>query len=180
MGLKLGRRGFLASPLAAVQLAETQQRVHAIGDGVLLSTGEYSQLLVDLARKGKAEPDNFSLGGAVEALEQRVASILGKETAVWLPTGTLANHLAVRILAGSRRRVLVQAESHLYRDCGDCAQTLSGLHMVPLGAGRATFTAEEVQSAADDAVSGRVSAPVGAIQIESPVRRKNGERFDFG
>ena len=49
----------------------------------------------------------------------------------WLPTGTLANHLAVRLLAGSRRRVLVQAQSHLFNDCGDCAQTLSGLHLVP-------------------------------------------------
>ena len=64
----------------------------------VLSTEEYSQLLVELARKGKAEPDNFSLGGVVEALEQRVAAMLGKETAVWLPTGTLANHLAVRLV----------------------------------------------------------------------------------
>jgi len=179
MGLKLGRRGFLASPLAAVQSAEREQRVQATGDGIVLSTEEYGQLLVELARKGKAEPDNYSLGGIVEELERRVAGVLGKETAVWLPTGTLANHLAVRLLAGSKRRVLVQAASHLYNDCGDCAQVLSGLHLVPLGAGRATFTAAEVQSAADDAMSGRVTAPVGAIQIESPVRRRVGERFDF-
>ena len=69
-----------------------------------------------------------------------MAALLGKEAAVWLPTGTLANHLAVRLLAGNRRRVLVQSESHLFNDCGDCAQTLSGLHLVPLASGRATFT----------------------------------------
>ena len=51
------------------------------------------------------------------------------------------------------QRVLVQAESHLFNDSGDCAQTLSGLHLVPLGAGQATFTLEEVERAASDAAT---------------------------
>src|SRR5260370_37690020 len=108
-----------------------------------------------------------------------MASLLGKETGVWLPTGTLANHLAVRLLAGSRRRVLVQAESHLYNDSGDCAQTLSELNLIPLAPGRGTFTLNEVERAANDAGGGRVATPIGAIQIETPVRRSEGERFDF-
>jgi threonine aldolase len=99
--------------------------------------------------------------------------------AVWMPTGTLANHLAVRTLAGNRRRVLVQAESHLHNDCGDCAEILSGLHLVGLGEGRATFTLDEVERAVTGAVSGRVPVPVGAMQIETPVRRRRGERFQF-
>src|SRR5262249_25243889 len=124
-------------------------------------------------------PDSYSLGGVVEKLEERMATALGKETAVWLPTGTLANHLAVRLLAGNKRRVLVQAESHLYNDCGDCAQTLSGLTLIPLARGKATFTLEDVEAAAYDTQTGRVLTPIGAIQIETPVRRRQGERFDF-
>ena len=81
----------------------------------------------------------------------------------------------MRLLAGARRRVLVQAESHLYKDCGDCAQTLSGLNLIPSAPGRATFTLDEVQEAARDAAEGRVITPIGAIQIESPVRRRSGE-----
>ena len=73
----------------------------------------------------------------------------------------------------------MQAESHLFNDCGDCAQTLSGLHLIPLGAGRATFTLQDVERAAYDASLGRVETPIGAIQIETPVRRRQGERFDF-
>jgi threonine aldolase len=76
--------------------------------------------------------------------------------------------------------VLVQAESHLYNDCGDCCQTLSGLTLIPLAKGQATFTLEDVEKAASESVLGRVATPIGAIQIESPVRRKSGERFDFG
>jgi threonine aldolase len=41
--------------------------------------------------------------------------VLGKEQAMFMPTGTLANHLAVRALAGGPSRVIVQNESHLYR-----------------------------------------------------------------
>lgn len=175
------RRNFLATPLAAFQVAANSpgSRVYAYGDGIPHTPEEYSSLLSALAASGKARIDDYSRGGVVETLEQRIAALLGKETAVWLPTGTLANHLAVRMLAGSRRRVLVQAESHLFNDTGDCAQTLSGLHLVPLAAGKATFTLAEAEQAANDALLGRVETPVGVIQIETPVRRRMGERFDF-
>ena len=157
----------------------TDSRVIATGDGVRLTPEEYARLLGSLTAGGKLAVDSYSRGGIVEELETRMAAALGKETAVWLPTGTLANHLAVRLLAGSKRRVLVQAESHLYNDCGDCAQTLSGLTLIPLARGHATFTLQDVEAAAVDAAGGRVELHVGAIQIESPVRRRDGERFDF-
>src|SRR5215813_3711082 len=145
------RRSFLATPLAAFQLAtasEPEKRVYALGDGLRLTPLEYAQLLTRLTPDLK--PDSYSQGGIVEQVESRMAALLGKETAVWLPTGTLANHLAVRLLAGNKRRVLVQADSHLYRDCGDCAQTLSGLNLVPLAPGKAIFTLQDVERAAYD------------------------------
>ena len=116
MMAQMQRRSFLAAPLAAWQLkaAETEKRVYATGDGIPHTPAEYAALLASLTGKGEIARDHYSLGGVVEQLESRVAAVLGKETAVWLPTGTLANHLAVRLLAGNRRRVLVQAESHLY------------------------------------------------------------------
>ena len=175
------RRSFLGTPLAAFQLARgaSSERVYAFGDGVPHSPEEYSRLLAGLTQDGKISSDEYSRGGVVEKLELQIALSLGKEMAVWLPTGTLANHLAVRLLAGSRRRVLVQAESHLFNDCGDCAQTLSGLHLVPLAPGQATFTLKAIEEAANDSLAGRVPAPIGAIQIETPVRRRHGESFDF-
>jgi threonine aldolase len=175
------RRNFFALPLAGFQLAAAQpdDHVFAYGDGIPHLPEEYARLLANLTAGGKIDPDSYSRGGAVEKLEAHMASLLGKEAAVWLPTGTLANHLAVRMLAGTKRRVLVQAESHLYNDCGDCAETLSGLHLVGLVPGKASFTMEEAERAANDALLGRVATPVGAIQIETPVRRQNGARFDY-
>jgi threonine aldolase len=107
------RRNFLVTPLAGFQLAagSLEKSMYAFGDGIPHTPEEYAQLLAGLAKSGKLTSDEYSRGGVVETLEARMASLLGKEAAVWLPTGTLANHLAVRLLAGDRRRVLVQAEA---------------------------------------------------------------------
>jgi threonine aldolase len=176
------RRTFLSAPIFAsatrVSLAATEVRpVQANGDGIHHTPAEYATLLQSIA--STVEADDYSRGGVVAKLEASVATALGKEMAVWVSTGTLANHLAVRLLAGDKRRVLVQEQCHLYNDCGDCCQTLSGLNLVPLAPGKATFTVEDLEREVERGASGRVSVPIGAIQIESPVRRRFGEVFDF-
>jgi len=176
------RRSFLAAPIfaaasSAASAAPDAPIIQANGDGIHHTPAEYARLLQKLS--ATIEADEYSIGGVVAKLEQSVAAALGKETAVWLSTGTLANHLAVRLLAGDKRRVLVQHESHLFNDCGDCCQILSGLHLVPLAPGKATFTVDDLERESDRGASGRVAVPIGAIQIETPVRRKTGEVFDF-
>ena len=148
------------------------------GDGVGLTAAQYAGLLNQLVEANGFAPDSYSLGGIVEQLEEECARVLGKERAIFMPTGTLANHMAVRALAGGPSRVVVQEESHFYQDEGDCAQTLSALTLVPLAPGRATFSADDVQRVIDQTKAGRVVPRVSVIAIESPVRRKQGERFD--
>jgi threonine aldolase len=180
------RRGFVGvTALAGGALAARKAAaagapglaVNFTGDGLELSPSAYADLLARLARG--LEADEYSRGGSVEALEKRFAALLGKEAAVFMPSGTLANHLAIRLLAGSRRRVIVQDVSHLANDSGDCAQQLSALTLIPLAPGKATFTWEEAARAVERSATGRVPTPVGAISIESPVRRLHGETFDF-
>ena len=153
--------------------------VNFTSDGLGLTPREYASLLCQLAEEAEINADYYSRGGAVEALELQFARLLGKESAVFMPTGTLANHIAVRKLAGENRRVLVQAESHLYNDSGDCAGVLSGLNLIPLAPDRATLTLEEVKRWVERSSSGRVETKIGAISIENPVRRERHEQFDF-
>src|SRR3954451_3878726 len=86
-------------------------------DGLGLSPAEYARLLAEIAETRGIDVDDYSRGGVVAELEARMAALLGKEAAIFLPTGTLANHLAVRLLTQGRgpqgrgRRVLVQQES---------------------------------------------------------------------
>ncbi len=153
---------------------------HEPGAVVFRGDGEPSTPEMTIERLGQIqaergiEKDSYSLGGAVGELERRMAEALGKEAAVFMPTGTLANHMAIRQLCGGKRRAVVQEQSHLYRDCGDCVPVLSGISLAPLAPGRPFFTAAEFEEALEASGTGRVDTPVGAVMIESPVRRQKG------
>lgn len=153
--------------------------VHLSGDGIGLAPGAYTALLDELTQKAEVREDNYLLGGEVERFEQHWATLLGKEAAVFMPSGTLANQLALRTLAGSKRRVIVPEMSHVYNDTGDACQTLSALTLMPLAPGAATFTRADVEAVLARTAGGRVATEVGAILIESPIRRLSGQMFDW-
>jgi threonine aldolase len=167
-------------PALASSAAEPERIVHTSGDGIGITPREYAALLNTLCQGSDVKEDGYLLGGEVEAFEQHWAKLLGKETAVFMPSGTLANHLALRALAGSKRRVIVPETSHVYNDTGDACQTLSGLTLMPLAPGRATFTVADVDAVLTRTAGGRVATEVGALLIESPIRRLSGEMFDWG
>ena len=164
--------------VARAGAAPASTRVRMTGDGLGLTASDQARLLTQLADEGRIDRDSYSNGGTVQELEERFADLLGKERAVFMPTGTLANHLAVRALAGGTGRAIVQAESHLFNDSGDCVQTLSAITLMPLAPGKATFTLEEVQEVIARTTGGRVARPVSVISVETPVRRRFGETFD--
>ena len=145
------------------------------GEGEPLTPQSIVDRLGVLLSEGNLQPDIYSLGGTVEALEERVARDLGKEAAIWMPTGTLVNHLALRRHCGTNTRVVLQEQSHIYHDVGDTLARLSGLNVIPLATDRPYFTADELQTALDQSVEGRVLNPVGVVSVESPVRRQAGQ-----
>jgi len=158
---------------------ESELPIRLFGDGAGLTPLAYTNLLKKLCDDANIEPDNYLLGGEIEKFEQYCADALGKEMAVFIPSGTLANQLALRELAGSKRRVIVPGLSHVYNDTGDASQNLSNLNLIPLAQDRANFTLEEVEAVLSRTAGGRVTAEVGAILIESPIRRLGGEMVDW-
>ncbi len=83
---------------------------------------------------------------------------------------------AYRIGAGARIASLAGMATAVP---GDACQTLSGLTLMPLGPNAATFTRAEVEAVFARTAGGRVATEVGAIAIESPVRRLSGQMFDW-
>ncbi|MFZ0268778.1 threonine aldolase family protein [Caulobacter sp.] len=153
--------------------------VWLVGDAAPPNAEHTAQRLVELVQRGGKPRDSYLANGAVAELEARFAKLLGKEDCAFLATGTLANHLAARVLAGDASRVIVPHESHLYRDESDATQLLSGLNLVALAEGRAAPTLAEIKAAVDEAENGPYPLRVGAISLESPVRRVNGELVDL-
>jgi len=120
--------------------------------------------------------DSYGHGGAVEQLEKRFAALTGKEAAIMMPTGTLANQLALAVLSGESTKVFVQETSHIFRDEADAAQSVFGKRLIPLAKGEAFFTQEELQGAIEYFNKEEVfKSGIGAVAIENPVRRNDGK-----
>jgi threonine aldolase len=76
--------------------------------------------------------DVFGEDPTVRRLEERTAAILGKEDAIFVPSGTMGNQIALRILAAPGSEVIAEARAHiLHYEMGGMA-ALSGLMPRPV------------------------------------------------
>lgn len=144
------------------------------GDNVPAPIGDYPARLAALLKNHSDVNDFYLAEGAIGELEAQFAKILGKEDAAFMPTGTMANQIAIRLLCGERRHLLLQKESHVYRDESDGVSILSGINPVPLDGGTGDALYRSVADGFAQATEDAYPIEVGAISLESPVRRLDG------
>jgi threonine aldolase len=83
----------------------------------------------------------------VIALEERVAALLGQEEAVYLPTATMGNQIALRLLTEPGDEVVAESTSHVFRyELGGPA-VHSGLVMKAIATEDGRFGPDEVRAA---------------------------------
>ncbi len=145
------------------------------GDGEMFEPAAYIDLLHKINAATPIEKDRYGEGGAVAALQHKMEVLTGKEKAVFMPSGTMANQLAIATLSGSNTKIFVQDTSHVYRDEADAAQAVFEKRLMPLAKGETFFTAAALQQAitllGDEEV---FASGIGAVSIENPVRRADG------
>ncbi len=91
--------------------------------------------------------DVFGDDPTVKLLESRVAGLLGKEAAVFVPSGTMSNQIALRAHTEPGDEVLVEGNAHLYYYEGGAPAALAGVMCRCLPGVRGVFTAEDVEAA---------------------------------
>ncbi len=82
----------------------------------------------------------------VIALERRVAEILGKEAALYMPSGTMTNQVAIRAHTEPSDEIIVEAEAHVYYFEGGAPASLSGVMCRLIQGRRGIFTAGDVRA----------------------------------
>ena len=100
----------------------------------------------------------------VNALEARTAELLGKEAAVFVPTGTMSNQIGVRAHTEPGDLVLIDRSAHIVRSESGAPAALSGVTLKPLPGRSGVFTATDV----DDAIE--PEHPFNPTHLESPPR----------
>ncbi len=150
------------------------------GDGEMFDASGYISLLQQINTSSPIEKDGYGEGGAVQVLEKKFAALTGKEKAIFMPTGTMANQFAIAVLSGENTKVFVQETSHVYRDEADAAQSVFSKRLIPLAKGETFFTADELQQSIDYHNKGEVfRSGMGTVSIENPVRRSDGRMIPF-
>lgn len=81
----------------------------------------------------------------VLALEARVCALLGKQAAVFLPTGTMANQIALRVHCRPGQTVACHPTAHVRIHEDASAAALNGVQLMPIG-GRRGYRVEELEA----------------------------------
>jgi threonine aldolase len=119
--------------------------------------------------------DQYGEDPTVNRLQQHVAQLFGKEASIWLPSGTMANQVALRTLTRPGDDVIVSRESHaVWHETGGSAAN-AGVQFTEVGA-RGVFTADEFTAAVKP--RGHVIyPPTSLVEIENTHNRSGGVIF---
>jgi len=119
--------------------------------------------------------DQYGEDPTVNRLQERIAALLGKETALFVPSGTMGNQIALRVLTRPGDDVIVSRESHAVWHETGAGGANAGVQFTEIGV-RGVFTAAELKAA----VKPRghvVYPPTTLVEIENTHNRSGGVIF---
>ena len=116
--------------------------------------------------------DVYGGGELLETVEREIAQLLGKESAVFMVSGTMAQQAALRVHCDRRatRFVACHPQSHLLVSENDAYRRLHGLEAVALGERQRLYSLDDLR---------RVQERVGAVLMELPERNLGGALRPF-
>ncbi len=128
------------------------------------------EILRELAEAADPDlaPDRYGKGELINGFEAQIAELLGKEAAVFLPSGTLAQQIALRIWSERRGspNIAMHPRNHLDLHEGYAYQRLHGLRGIAVGDPDQLLTLDDLQSVAE---------PLAVLLLELPQREIGGQ-----
>jgi threonine aldolase len=116
--------------------------------------------------------DQFGEDPSINRLQERVAAMLGHEAALWFPTGTMADQVAIRTLTRPGDEVLAAREAHiLWHEAGGTSAT-SGVQVVEVGVGGGRFSVDDLLGALKPVAA--MYPPATLVSVENTHNRAGG------
>jgi len=121
--------------------------------------------------------DQFGEDPSINLLQERVAALLGKEAALFVPTGTMANQLPLKLYCAPGDDVVVGAESHaVWHETGAAAAN-AGVQFTQAGSG-GRFTAGELRAVMKPR-GHLLYPPTTLVEVENTHNRMGGLVWDL-
>jgi threonine aldolase len=130
----------------------------------------------DAMRRAMAEApvgdDVYREDPTIERLQEMVAGMLGKEAALYVPSGTMSNQLCLRTLTHMGDEVIVHEDAHVLHYEGGSAAALSALQLRPVAGEFGVLSAEAVDATIRP--NTEHFAHTGAVEMENTHNRCGG------
>ncbi len=133
--------------------------------------------MLDAMMSAEVGDDVFGEDPTVNALEEKCASLFGKEAALFCPSGTMTNQIGINILTSPYEEVICYRNSHIYLYEGGGIAGNSGLSFRLLDADNGRLTRDQVEAAInpDDVHFPRTSV----VSLENTVNKGGGSCYDL-
>jgi threonine aldolase len=116
--------------------------------------------------------DQFGEDPSINRLQERVAAMLSHEAALWFPTGTMADQVAIRTLTRPGDEVLAAREAHiLWHEAGGTSAT-SGVQVIEIGVGGGRFSVDDLLGARKPVAA--MYPPATLVSVENTHNRAGG------
>ena len=142
-------------------MASPDGRIDLRSDTVTTPTPEMRRAMAD----AEVGDDVYGEDPTINRFQERAAELLGKEAALYVPSGTMANQLALRVLARPGTEVLCAARAHVFRYEAAAAAWNSAVQLHPFRDDDGLLDVVALDETARDA--GHHSPDVSLIAIEN-------------
>ena len=136
-----------------------------------------TQGMLDAMMSPKVGDDVFGEDPTVNALKERLASMFGKTSAVFFPSGSMANQTAIKLHTQPGEQVICDKYSHIYNYEAGGASFNSGVSCKLVDGHRGMFTSNQVVEAINpDAF---YYSKTSLVEVENTTNKGGGACWDF-
>ncbi len=134
--------------------------------------------MLEAMMAAKVGDDVFNADPTVIELQEKVAKMFGKEAALYFPSGTMANQVAIKIHTQPAEQMICDKWAHVFNFEGGGAAFNSGISCSLLDGNQGMFTAEQVKLAINDPENYHIPI-TSLVAVENTTNKGGGACWDF-
>ncbi|WP_370226328.1 low specificity L-threonine aldolase [Mesoflavibacter sp.] len=134
--------------------------------------------MLEAMMQAKVGDDVYDEDETVNALEEKIANLFGKEKSLFFPSGTMANQTAIKLHTNPGDQVICDKYAHIFNYEGGGASFNSGVSCKLIDGNRGMFTAKQVEEAINPPDFYH-SPLTRLVEIENTTNKGGGACWDF-
>ena len=137
-----------------------------------------SVAMLEAMMNAKVGDDVFGADPTANELQAKIASIFGMEDALFFPSGTMANQVAIKLHTNPGEQLICDKWAHVYNFEGGGVASNSGVSCFLIDGERGMFTAAQVEKVINDPHNIHIATTT-LVSIENTTNKGGGACWNF-